>query len=223
MSKIIYTKDPAKRFYVYAFLREDGSPYYVGKGTGNRAWCKRRTVPHRPVDSSRIIILKDTLTETEAFSEEIRLIRFHGRKDNGTGILRNLTDGGEGMSNPSVETRAKQSEARSGENNPNFGKKASAETRAKNSAANTGENNHNFGKFGENHSRFGKKDSAETRAKKSAAKIGKKQSAEHIAKRLATQARNKEAKALSGSGKKINPEFYVFFPVIVFSCELLHV
>ena len=31
MSKTIYTKDPAKRFYVYAFLREDGSLIISGK------------------------------------------------------------------------------------------------------------------------------------------------------------------------------------------------
>ena len=79
MSKTIYTKDSA-RFYVYAFLREDGTPYYIGKGTGNRAWSKsRRNSP--PADTSRIIILKGSLTETEAFDEERRLIQLHGRKD----------------------------------------------------------------------------------------------------------------------------------------------
>ena len=108
MSKTIY-KDP-NRFYVYAFLREDDTPYYIGKGTGDRAWGKRQV---RPTDDSRIIILKETLTETEAFSEEIRLIEFYGRQDLGTGILRNLTDGGEGPSGwiPSTETRDKISAA----------------------------------------------------------------------------------------------------------------
>ena len=113
MSKTIYTKEPSKRFYVYAFLREDGTPYYIGKGTGNRAWGKRR---FRPTDDSRIIILKETLTETEAFSEETRLIEFYGRKDLGTGCLRNLTNGGEGPSGwiPSTETRDKISASTKG-------------------------------------------------------------------------------------------------------------
>jgi hypothetical protein len=113
MSKTIYTKDSAKRFYVYAFLREDGTPYYIGKGVRKRAWVKRQ---FRPSDDSRIPILKGSLTETEAFSEEIRLIQFYGRKDLGTGILRNLTDGGEGSSGckrkcHTPETRAKISKA----------------------------------------------------------------------------------------------------------------
>ena len=202
MSKTIY-KDPA-RFYVYAFLREDGSPYYIGKGQGNRAWKKRRR-NSPPTDSSRISILKETLTETEAFDEEIRLITFYGRKDLGTGCLINLTDGGDGPSGckRSQEYRDKISEAM-------IGKHHTQESLDKMS----GENNHMFGKTGEKHPNFGKKQSAEhianktgekspnygkkatpeTLAKISAAMTGKRWTAEAIAKRTATRKRNKEAK-----------------------------
>jgi hypothetical protein len=133
-------------FYIYVYLREDGSPYYVGKGKGNRAWSKNRRIP-RPTDSSRIVIVKETLTETEAFSEEMRLITFYGRKDNGTGILRNLTDGGEGTSGyiPSTEHRAKQSaavkkyfedpEARARHSAAQKKAQSTPEARARNSAA----------------------------------------------------------------------------------------
>lgn len=99
-------------FYTYAFLREDGTPYYIGKGKGNRAYtkCGRSVgVPSR----DRILLLKTGLTEEEAFRHEIYMIAVFGRKDLGTGILWNFTDGGDGASNPSKETREKLSRASS--------------------------------------------------------------------------------------------------------------
>ena len=121
-------------FYTYAFLRTNRTPYYIGKGRGNRAWNGRAQGHRRPPkDSSRILLLKKGLTEEQAFKHEKYMIAVLGRKDLGVGILRNGTDGGEGCSGMihSAETRAKMSRVKRGSNHHMFGKKQSAEVRAK--------------------------------------------------------------------------------------------
>jgi len=102
-------------YYTYAYLREDRTPYYIGKGKGNRINSKNRTIKP-PKDKSRIIFLKQNLTEEEAFKHEIYMISVFGRKDLGTGILHNRTNGGEGTSGwvASSETKEKMRAIKTG-------------------------------------------------------------------------------------------------------------
>jgi len=93
-------------YYTYAYLREDRTPYYIGRGCGKRAYCKNHgvAVPSR----HRILLLKTGLTFAESVQHEIYMIAVLGRKDLGTGILRNLTDGGEGTQGLVQTLEAKQ-------------------------------------------------------------------------------------------------------------------
>ena len=100
-------------FYTYAYLREDKTPYYIGKGSWRRIYENKGRPCGRPKDISRVIFLKQNLTEEEAFRHEIYMIAVFGRIDLGTGILRNMSDGGEGASGMvhSEEIRKKISES----------------------------------------------------------------------------------------------------------------
>jgi hypothetical protein len=82
-------------FYTYLWLRSDGSPYYVGKGKDNRAYAKHTGINAPPKER---IMIYPAVSEADAFETEIALIWYYGRKDLGTGCLRNLTDGGDGPS-----------------------------------------------------------------------------------------------------------------------------
>lgn len=136
-------------FYTYAYLRENGTPYYIGKGKGERAFKRGTRVVQVP-PRERILFLKTGLTEEEAFKHEIYLIALYGRKDLGTGILWNFTDGGEGPSGAirNAEFRQKVSEAQRGRvfsdehrqkiSEAKRGKKRSEETKRKISKALTG-------------------------------------------------------------------------------------
>jgi hypothetical protein len=167
-------------YYTYAYLREDKTPYYIGKGKGSRIYRKTRRIKP-PKDKSRIIFLNQNLTEEEAFRHEIYMIDVFGRIDLGTGILHNLTDGGEGGSGRVLneETRRKLSDANRGKNHPNYGKTTSLETKAKMSASKKNMSDETRAKYsaantGENHPFYGKTHSPETRAKYSAARKGRK-------------------------------------------------
>jgi hypothetical protein len=90
------------QFYTYLWLREDGTPYYVGKGSGRRAFIMSSHRVNCPrigntVDRNRILV-QSYKTERESFRAERFLISLYGRMDIGTGCLRNCSDGGEGAS-----------------------------------------------------------------------------------------------------------------------------
>jgi hypothetical protein len=194
---------PRSDFYVYMLFRENGEPFYVGKGQGDRwlaheyyARATKRRDPRcsiiRRMQSAGLDVpkvkLHEWLTDATACAYEVALIAAIGRGE--AGPLVNLTDGGEGKSGwtTSPETRAKIGAA-------NRGRKRTPEVIEKTAAKNRG-----------------RKHSPETIAKWAAARRGWKPSPGHIERTAAANRGRKhppEACAkmsAAGLGKPKSPE-----------------
>jgi len=146
---LIGIKNDGNNFYIYIYLdprkpgkfcygryRFDYEPFYVGKGQKRRCIVsqgRNRFLDRKIKKIGKIIvtIYKSNLAEEKAFELEKRLIARIGRIDLKKGPLCNLTDGGEGGSNPSKETRRLLSDAKKGKSPGNKGKHLSEETKQK--------------------------------------------------------------------------------------------
>jgi hypothetical protein len=119
--------------YVYCHFRNDTDEvFYVGKGQKKRAYSKQRRNPYwnnivNKAKGFRVEIVAHNLTEQEALNYERVLISALRQQYPDT--LCNLTDGGDGVYNPSEETREKQRTAK-------LGRKLSEEHRQKISLGN---------------------------------------------------------------------------------------
>ncbi len=115
-----------KTFYSYIYFdpSRNDEPIYVGKGHGNRAWKHLKKKGRHPFIQRLQFMKKNNvdpdikviqaLNEDHAFFIEECLIKIYGRKDLKLGPLLNLTNGGDGVSNPSPLTRAKIGAANKG-------------------------------------------------------------------------------------------------------------
>ncbi len=115
-----------KKYYTYCYFDENGVPFYIGCGSGNRLNDESRKFPIPPPE--RRLILKENLSREEGFRHEIYMINVLGRRDLGTGCLINETDGGPGMLNPRPELVESIKRGRLGKGStrkPDTGKKQS--------------------------------------------------------------------------------------------------
>lgn len=139
-------------FYVYVYIDpRNNQPFYVGKGKGRRykqhLQNSKSDLYYKETNKLKInkirkilklgleplIEIHQTECEESSFRLEMDLIKKYGRIDNKTGILTNLTDGGEGQSGwkPDDAYREKMSECAKGEKNGMAGKKHSEEAKDK--------------------------------------------------------------------------------------------
>ncbi len=86
------------KFYVYGhYVPGSDTPFYIGKGSNNRAWNKtQRTSKWKEISSTgyEVKILQDGLNEMDAWILEASLITEYGKICDNTGILINTRSGG---------------------------------------------------------------------------------------------------------------------------------
>ncbi|SHJ70073.1 hypothetical protein SAMN05444159_1264 [Bradyrhizobium lablabi] len=113
-----------KRFYVYVLKKPNGTPFYVGIGTGRRLLDHKYYAKKDHLKSHKLSIIRKILSsgndltfDVECHSDERstvearerELISRIGRADLNQGPLANNTDGGEGAHNPSPEELLRRS------------------------------------------------------------------------------------------------------------------
>lgn len=119
-----------KPHYVYVLCRSDGTPFYVGKGVGERAFCHEADARNTRHLTHKLNVIRSIRRrgeavlyriesaydeESPAHERERYLIQQIGRHDLKRGPLTNQTDGGEGASNPSEESRQRRRDSLWGE------------------------------------------------------------------------------------------------------------
>lgn len=178
-------------FYVYLHCRPDGTPFYVGKGRGRRAYNMqyRRNPHHLSIIAKHgaeniIVQIFYVDSEAEAFALECRKIA----ELRAAGVtLANQTDGGEGPSGRTVSEKTLAAlRARKGS-------KASAETRARVSAAGKGRIKSPEEREKLRQALIGRKRPLHVIAALVAANTGRKLSAEHKAALQPSLAKAREA------------------------------
>jgi hypothetical protein len=108
-----------KTYVVYSHLDDEGKTFYVGIGKKRRSlvvanrssFWKNYTKKHCVSGKPKVQIDHDNLTWEQACEYEKFWISIYGRRDNGTGVLVNMTDGGDGEQNLSPSTIKRMSEA----------------------------------------------------------------------------------------------------------------
>lgn len=105
-------------YYVYVHYKKScGTPFYVGKGKGARCTSKHGRNPFwkKVVEKHGVVVkvVQSGIQEWYAFELEKELIALYGLRQDGSGTLVNMTDGGEGISGHvmSSETKSKISKA----------------------------------------------------------------------------------------------------------------
>ena len=197
-----------REFYVYVHIRKDNNTvFYVGKGTKNRAHNLDRGDFHNSVRDKygcRVEIIKDNLTESQAFRLESKMIKYYvltlgygapidGYRDFSNNYLTNFTWGGEGTSgmNPYAnKTPEEMEEICKKKSEAIKGKKRSEETKRKNSESHKGKKMSAEARQNMSESHKGKKMSAEARQNMSESHKGRKFSEE--AKRKIGEAKSKK-------------------------------